>query len=101
MYRAQILLAEGQYERLRRIALGERRSVSDLMREMVDQEIDRREQAESLRRDGRLAALDQLTAERGAILERRGGRTVDLVGIFDDLRDERDRDLLEGHAGGR
>lgn len=101
MYRAQILLAEGQYERLRRIALGERRSVSDLMREMVDQEIDRREQAESLRRDGRLAALDRLTAERGAILERRGGRTVDLVGIFDDLRDERDRDLLEGHAGGR
>lgn len=101
MYRAQILLADGQYENLSRIAKSEQRSVSDLAREVLGNEITRRDQAEEALRGQRLRALEAIAAERQGILERRGGRPVELTSVLSELRNERDGDLLEAFRGGR
>jgi|CXWL01.1.fsa_nt_gi predicted CopG family antitoxin len=96
MYRAQILLADGQYENLSRIARNEHRSVSELVREMLAAELTRRAQTESIRRDRHLAALEAIAAERRGVLDRRGGRPVELESLLADLRNDRDDDLLQG-----
>lgn len=101
MYRAQILLANGQYQSLRRIAQGAGRSVSDVVREMLGQAIARYDEEEEARRRPRLAALEAIAAERRTILERRSGRPLAVDGLLSDLRDERDGDLLEGLGRGR
>lgn len=46
MYRTQILLAEEQHKILADIARQEKRSVSDVVREMLDQQIAQRKQLE-------------------------------------------------------
>jgi hypothetical protein len=86
-YRAQILLKPEQHRTLSELAQREGRSISDLVRESVQEYLKEREQ-ETLR-EQRMKALDALTQLRERIQARHGVLKVDLVA---EIREERDRD---------
>jgi len=83
-HRTQLLLEEDQYERLVVLAKTQKRSVSDVVRELVDRGLE--EKAEATHR--KLQALDRL-AELGQRIEERGG--VSPEDLIPRLREERDR----------
>jgi len=92
LYRAQILLEADQHLQLERRAQESGRSMSDLVREIVDEYLTRESMDEALRRS--LAALDELTAMRRDI-ERENGplETSFLDGLLDELREDRDAEI--------
>ena len=93
LFRAQILLEEDQHLRLERRAQESGRSMSGLVREIVEEYLTRESVGEALRRS--LAALDELTAMRRDI-EREHGllETSFLDALLDELREERDAELI-------
>lgn len=92
LYRAQILLETDQHLQLERRAQESGRSMSDLVREIVDEYLTRESVGEALRRS--LASLDELAAMRRDI-EREHGllQTSFLDGLLDELREERDAEI--------
>lgn len=99
MFRAQILLLPEQHEALARIARVEGRSLSDLVREIVGQELERRERADQERISRQLAALGDIKAAREALQTRRGGRALEagtLLTLLEVARDERDQEVNDG-----
>jgi hypothetical protein len=83
-YRAQILLEPEQHAALAEAAQRENRSLSDLMREIVDDWLARLDQEAQRQRE--LLALEELTALRLNIQEEHGIYTGNL--IDDPRRDE-------------
>jgi plasmid stability protein len=92
LYRAQILLETDQHLKLERRAQESGRSMSDLVREIVDEYLTRESVGEALRRS--LAALDELTAMRRDV-EREHGllETSFLDTLMDELREGRDAEI--------
>ena len=95
MHRTQILLEPAQHQALSEIAQREQRSLSDLVREMLQAQLDRRERDAPAVKQRRLEALTQIRRHRQAILDRRGGRPleIDAVDLIKQIRDERDGEL--------
>jgi plasmid stability protein len=89
LFRAQILLDESQHKELERRARDSGKSISELMREITTEYLERTSGEESLRRS--LAALDALRESRLAI-ERQHG--VLPPSFLDELRPDRDAELL-------
>jgi hypothetical protein len=89
LHRAQILLEEGQHRELEKRAREAGRSISELMREITAEYLERTSGEESLRRS--LAALDALDETRRSI-ERRYG--VLPLSFLDEFRPERDAELI-------
>ena len=87
-YRAQILLEPEQHAALAEAAQRENRSLSDLMREIVDDWLARLDQEAQRQRE--LQALDELTALRLKIQEEHGIYTGNLI---DEVRAGRDEDV--------
>jgi hypothetical protein len=87
-YRAQILLEPKQHEALAEAAQREDRSVSDLMREIVQRWLEAQDRQTQLTRE--LEALDELTRMRLAIQEEHGIYTGNLL---EEARAERDEDM--------
>jgi len=81
-----------QHRALAEIASQEGRSMSDVVREMVQQSLDQREQQYSADVARRLAALERIRQHREEILARRGGKPLefDVVEAINQMRDERD-----------
>jgi hypothetical protein len=103
LHRTQVLLEPHQHRALAEIARQEGRSLSDVLREMVDQQLDARRQqrAATLRR--RLAVIEAIVEHRRAILDDLGGRPLDLdpAQLVSQLRAERDGDVFDaGRAAG-
>lgn len=98
MYRAPILLHEHQHQALSQLAEREGRSISDLVRELVERELERRSKAEDEQVRRRLEDLELIAKHRRKILARRGGKPleVDLTALIDEMREERDAELLQG-----
>ena len=96
LHRTQILLKPGQHAALTEIARQERRSLSDLVRRIVQQELERRTGAAEEARRRRLAALEGIARHQAAILDRRGGRPLDMdvASIIGEMREERDDEIL-------
>ena len=94
-HRTQILLEPEQHKTLVEIARREQRSLSDVVREMLQVQIQQRQQDESAVKKQRLEALEQIRRHRQAILERRGGRllAIDAAEFIAQMRDERDGEL--------
>jgi hypothetical protein len=89
LYRAQILLEADQHLKLERRAQESGRSISDLVREIVDEYLTRKSESEALRRS--LTALDGLTHLRGRLEHDCRPLDASFLGAFlDDLREERD-----------
>jgi predicted CopG family antitoxin len=88
MYRAQILLEQQQHETLAKIARREKRSISDVVREIVNEWL----AAQTLESQKRLEldALEQLGQIRLRIQEQRGVYNGDLLA---EARSEREQDI--------
>jgi len=95
LHRTQILLKQAQHAALTELAKRERRSLSALVRAIVQEELERRASIAEETRRRRLAALERIAAHRSAILERREGRPldVDVAALIDETREERDDEL--------
>jgi predicted CopG family antitoxin len=93
MYRTQILLEPAQHDALAAIARREKRSVSDVVREMIRQQLEKRAQDadEELRR--RLEGLERVRQHREDLLRELGGKPMDfdVVEYIRQLREERSR----------
>jgi hypothetical protein len=92
MQRTQILLEPGQHRALGKIARAEGRSVSDVVREMVDQALDQRNRQADLALQQDLGALERIREHRAAILAERGGEPLsfDVVQAINQAREEQD-----------
>ena len=92
MVRTQILLEPEQHRELAQAARMEGRSVSDLVREIVREQLDERKQAREAELRRQLEALDRIREHRDAILARRGGKPldIDVVELINQMREERD-----------
>ena len=88
MYRAQILLEPEQHAALARIAQQEDRSISELVRQIVDEWLDQLDH--SAQRQRELSALEELTKLRLEIQEEHGVFTGNLI---EEARQERDEDM--------
>ena len=88
MYRAQILLEQQQHETLAKIARREKRSISDVVREIVNEWL----AAQTLESQKRLEldSLEQLGQIRLRIQEQRGVYNGDLLA---EARSEREQDI--------
>jgi len=96
LYRAQILLEPEQHQKLVRIAGQQHRSLSDIIREIVQTELDRREKDETERRHQLLEGIERVRLTREEILARRGGEplNVNVADMVRQMRDERDEEVF-------
>jgi plasmid stability protein len=91
LQRVNLMLERRQREALERIARKKGRSVSDLVREYVTQGLEN----ENTPHQERLEALENARALSKRVLERRGGAPLsDAVEVIDQMREERDNELL-------
>jgi hypothetical protein len=103
MQRTQILLEPAQHEWLVGVARAQERSVSDLIREMVDHQIDEMNRKAETDRQRRLAALDRISQRREKMLEAMGGQPIsgDTVELINQMREERSAEIFATLTGGR
>ncbi len=87
LHRAQILLDTEQHAALERMARDSQRSISDLVRHIVDNYLAQASEEESIQRS--LAALVGLTALRRELEARSGGLPGDFL---EEIREARDRE---------
>lgn len=100
LHRTQVLLEPDQYRELTDLARRERRSMSELVREAVERELDRR-RAKQADLAARWEAASRRAHELGAqILASRGGRKLDLdtAEVIRQMRDERDEEIIANTA---
>ena len=88
LYRAQILLEKEQHEVLAAMAEAQDRSISDLVREIIDDYLSQREEDDQLERE--LEALHRLREIREEARQRYGVYQGDLIR---EVRQERDQDV--------
>ncbi|MGD9047968.1 MAG: ribbon-helix-helix protein, CopG family [Anaerolineae bacterium] len=89
LYRAQLLLESDQHEALAEIAQQEGRSISDLVREIVQQHLNERD--EKARNQRELQALERLTQIRARLKEEHGIYQGDLLA---EMRAEREEEMV-------
>jgi predicted CopG family antitoxin len=94
MHRTQILIEPDQHKALTNIARKQKRSVSEIIREILGQYLERR--SEDVRWQGRMPVLERARELRKAIYEERDGRPIDLdlVEELRKIRQKRDSDIL-------
>jgi hypothetical protein len=95
LHRTQILLEPEQHSKLAEIARREGRSISDVVRTMLDQQLQQRDQDVEAIRTRRLAALERIREHKEAILKTRGGKPLDLdvPEMINQMREERDAEI--------
>lgn len=93
-YRAQILLEPEQHKILAEIAANAGRSISDVVREAVAEYVVTKTHEDQWER--KLKALEKIQQHREEMLRELGGKPieVDPVKILDEIREERDNELL-------
>ena len=101
MYRTQILLEPEQHRALAEIARREERSVSDVVREMLREQLGQRQKKADMDRERRLQALERIKQHREAILARRGGKPfgIDVAEEINRMREERDEEIERAVSG--
>ena len=90
-----IQLEPEQQQALAEIALHENRSVSEIVQEMVNIQLEQRQQ--SIKSDNDYAdALARIARHRQDILNRRSGKPLELdpADLINQMRDERDLEIL-------
>jgi hypothetical protein len=96
LLRTQILLEPEQHRALADVAQAENRSLSDVIREMLAQQLAQRRRRTESKRQRRLDALARIRKHQQEIVTRRGGRRLELdaVALIEQVRDERDDELI-------
>lgn len=97
MHRAQILLDPQQHRALREIARRQGRSISSLVRDMINEQLIRLKKEEESQMRHHLAVLDTIRDHRKAVLDKRGSRAlaVDIRKIIQENRNERNGRIVE------
>ncbi len=95
LQRTQILLEPEQHRALAELASVEGRSISDLVRELIAEQLAQRAQDRAAQRRRQLAGLEAIRGHREAIRQRRGAEAglPDPSSLIDQLREERDAEL--------
>lgn len=103
LHRTQILLRKEQHEELRALAAHRGVSVSELIRDLVDQRLQNQDDERRDRIDRKLRALAEIESHCREALGRRGGKplVVDLGTLIAENRDERDDEIIGRLAVGR
>jgi hypothetical protein len=92
LHRTQILLEPEQHRALAEIARREGRSLSDVVREMLRQQIEHQKNVAEAVIERRLAALDRIRRQNEEALALRGGKPleIDISELLNRARKERD-----------
>jgi predicted CopG family antitoxin len=92
MHRTQILLEPEQHQALGQIARREGRSVSDVVRKLVQQALEQREEERQATIARRMVAMERIRQHREEILAERGGKPLDfdVVEAINQAREEQD-----------
>ena len=100
LYRAQILIEQGQRKTLSQIARQEGRSMSDVARELIRLGLAARGDTPEMRGRRRDRALARAAQLRAAIQRRRGGQPldIDVAELLRSIREERDAAISLGIA---
>ncbi len=103
MHRTQVLLEPAQHEWLVGLARTEERSVSDLIREMVDHQIQERELEAEATKQRQLIALARIAQRCEEMVEEMGGQPIIVKGtdVIDLIREERSAETFETLTGRR
>ena len=96
LYRTQILLAPEQHKALSEIAHREGRSISELVRAMIQQELEQRNSSHQETKQRRLAALERIRQHREEIIAENGGKYLDfdVIEAIRQAREEQDGWLI-------
>ncbi|MFN0074405.1 MAG: hypothetical protein ACKVVP_23230 [Chloroflexota bacterium] len=92
LHRTQLLLEPAQHDALCEIARQDGRSISDIVRGLVQKEIERRRAERSLSRARGLEALRQIREISAATFAESGGQ-YNAVEELNTMRDERDEEI--------
>jgi len=94
LHRTQVLLEPLQHQELTRIAARENRSLSDLLREIVRNELERKREDDERVRAERLEAIEQIRRNRRrAVGSGEVEATPDSVELLREAREERAEEL--------
>ena len=96
MHRTQILLDPEQHQQLSQLAQNENRSLSDVIREMLDAQLATRQRETASLLQRRLAALERIASHRQQVLDERNGQPlmIQVQQMIDQLREERDEQYV-------
>jgi len=97
MHRAQILLDPQQHRALREIAKRQGRSISSLVRDMINEQLIRLKKEQESQIRHYMAVIDTTRDHRKAVLDKRGSRAfaVDIGKIIQENRTERNGRIVE------
>jgi hypothetical protein len=94
LHRTQVLLEPQQHQELTRIAAEEKRSLSDLLREIVRRELERKRGDDERVRRERLATIEEIRQNRRrAVASGEAEATLDSVELLREAREERAEEL--------
>ncbi len=98
LYRAQILLESEQQARIADLAHRQGRSLSELVREIVQNYLDEQEQLAHQR----LSAFEKLKVHRAEMLAARDGQALelDVTKLIDEMRQEREDEISANLSAG-
>lgn len=96
LHRTQILLRRDQHRALAERAEREGRSMSELVRSLVDEQLKRQDAERRERIERRRGTLEAIRKRHAAILSSRGGKPieVDPAELIREMREERDDELF-------
>jgi hypothetical protein len=96
LLRTQILLEPEQHQELTEIARRQKRSMSDVIRGMLNTQLEQLKEDEEATLRRQLEALKVIQQHRQEILDRRGGVPIDIdtVELLNQMREERDAELM-------
>lgn len=103
LHRTQVLLEPQQHQELTRIAAREDRSLSDLLREIVRRDLERRGTDEERVKQERREAIEQIRQMRREMFAQMpaGAPSLDVEEIIRQNREERDDEIWEAAFGSR
>ncbi len=101
LYRTQLLLEPEQHQALARMSEQERRSISEIVRGMIQQQLDERKRASEAGTKRRIEALVKIREHREDMTTRRGGKAleIDVTGMVRHMQEEQDERNLDWLIG--
>lgn len=97
MHRAQILLEPGQHRALQNLAKSQGRSISSVVREMINKQLQKYREEQDNLVSRQMAVIDCIRRHKTDLVNRRHGKAIetDIVRMIDENRDERDAAIFE------
>ena len=91
-YRTQILLEPEQHKALAEMAQREGRSISEIVRKMLHQQLEQFNSSREEAKKRQLAALERIRQHKEEMLAARGGKYIDfdVIGALNQAREEQD-----------